>query len=52
MKFIYIDKKDGEGGFMIPDDGESEDVIAELLKDPQYVRRESGEIHPKGILKP
>ena len=42
MKFIYIDLKDDTGGFMIPDDGEVEDVIAELLKDPKYVRRKPG----------
>jgi len=40
MNFIYIDMKDGTGGFMIPDDGNMEDAIEELLKDPQYVRRE------------
>ena len=47
MNFIHIDKKDGTGGFIIPDDGESEDFIKEFLKDPRYIRRESGEIQPK-----
>ncbi len=46
MNFIYIDLKDATGGFMIPDDGESEDVIEELLKDPKYVRREPGKEAP------
>jgi hypothetical protein len=46
MNFVYIDMKDGTGGFIIPDDGEGEDVIEELLKDPKYVRREPGKETP------
>jgi hypothetical protein len=36
---------------MIPDDGESEDVVEELLKNPQYVRRDRGKVVPQEPLK-
>lgn len=41
--FIFIDLKDGSGGFMIPDDlchNDSKELIEEILKDPKYVLRE------------
>ena len=42
MKFIYIDRIDGTGGFMIPDEEGSEEIIKELLKNPEYVLRSEG----------
>lgn len=46
MDFIYIDMKDGTGGFMIPDDGESDGIVEELLKDEKYVLRHKGMTTP------
>lgn len=38
---IHIDKKDGTGGFVIPDDENRKDIIEELLKNPEYIIREA-----------
>jgi len=52
MFFIYIDKIDGTGGFIIPKENGSEEIIKELLKDPEYMLRKDGmkmEANDKGI---
>jgi|GEM_PF-4103576 hypothetical protein len=46
MEFIYIDLNDWTGGFMLPVGEGSEEIVAELLKDPKYVRREQGKETP------
>ena len=38
MGMIRINKRDGSGGFLIPNFPESENTIRELLKNPEYVR--------------
>ena len=40
IDFMYVNKRDGTGGFMIPM-GEMgvETIVNELLKDPEYVLR-------------
>lgn len=40
--FIYIDKIDGTGGFMILDEEGSEEIVNELLKDQEYILRGEG----------
>jgi hypothetical protein len=39
INFIYIDKKDGTGGFLISDEEGSKDIVKELLKNPEYILR-------------
>lgn len=48
MNFIYIDKTDGLGGFMIPEEEGIEEIINELLKNPEYVLRTEISIPMKG----
>ena len=40
MGYIFIDKIDGSGGFILPAIPGTEDIINELLKDPQYILRD------------
>lgn len=39
-KFIFIDLKDGSGGFMVPEGENNIEIIEEILKNPKYVLRE------------
>ena len=39
FNFIYVDKKDGTGGFMIPNSTGTKDLVDELLKNPEYIIR-------------
>ena len=39
INFIYVDLKDGTGGFMIPNVKGSKELVDELLKDSKYVLR-------------
>jgi len=43
-EFIFIDLKDGSGGFMIPESKDSKEIVEEILKDPKYVLRENEQI--------
>ena len=42
INLIHIDKIDGAGGFVIPYDESSEEIIKELLKNPDYILRGEG----------
>lgn len=42
INFVHIDKIDGTGGFMIPDEEGNKEIIKGLLKNPEYVLRNEG----------
>jgi len=37
MKFIEIDLKTGDGGFLIPESEDGQELADELLKNPNYI---------------
>ena len=41
--FVFIDLKNGSGGFMIPESEDSKELIEEILKDPKYIVRKEEE---------
>lgn len=49
IDFIYVDLKDGTGGFMIPDVEDNKELVNDLLKDHKYVLRKGGEDDSRNI---